>query len=257
MVQAVMAIFQAGTADAFHFLNRNFRETRGSPPEASFETKLLKESEQPMSNTPIRNFRINTGFTRGSDNEVNNLSLDVMDALTGHPVFINPTVSPSAMLILQKAFSASMTDARKGGTDRTLAKNIAKQALVDALVSDALYCQGLARHDLNTLLTSGYEVASTNRTPGPLDTPSIITILNNVSGQLTVRGQNVLNGRIYQAQASTDGGKMWGNLGNFNGARLMLLKPTTPGATYIVQICALGGSTGQSAWSNPFTIMAT
>lgn len=210
-----------------------------------------------MPNTPIRNFRIYTGFTKGSDNDVNNLSLDVMDALNGHPVFTAPPVPPPAMLTLQTAFSTTMTDARKGGKDRTLKKGIARQALLDALVSDALYCQGLARHDLNTLLTSGYEVVSTNRTSGPLDTPSILALLNNVSGQLTVRGQAVLNGRIYQAQASTDAGKTWVNMGNFNGARLMLLKPVTPGTSYTVQICALGGSTGRSAWSNPVTIMAT
>jgi len=41
-------------------------------------------------------------------------------------------------------------------------------------------------------------VASTNRAPAPLDQPSIISILNSVSGQLTVRGQGVLNGRMYQ-----------------------------------------------------------
>jgi hypothetical protein len=210
-----------------------------------------------MPNTPVRNFRINTGFTKGSDNEVNNLSLDVMDALTAHPVFIAPPVLPPAMLILQTAFSNSMTDARKLGTDRTLAKNIAKQALVDALVSDALYCQGLARHDLNTLLTSGYDVVSTNRASGPLDTPSIIAILNNISGQLTVRGQGVINGRMYQARLSIDAGATWTDMGKFNGARLMVLTPVTPGKMCMVEICALGGSTGQSAWSNPVSIMAT
>jgi hypothetical protein len=210
-----------------------------------------------MPNTPVRNFRINTGFTKGSDNEVNNLSLDVMDALTAHPVFIAPPVLPPAMRILQTAFNTSMTDARKGGTDRTLAKNIAKQALVDALVQDALYCQGLARHDLNTLLTSDYDVVSTNRASGPLDTPAILAILNNVSGQLTVRGQGVINGRIYQARKSIDGGATWTDMGNFNGARLMVLTPVAPGKMCMVEICALGGSTGQSAWSNPVSIMAT
>ena len=210
-----------------------------------------------MPNTPVRNFRLNTGFTRDPDDEVNNLSLDVADALTGHPVFTAPPVSPAAITALQVTFSASMVDARKLGTDRTLTKSIARQALVDALVSDALYCQGVARHDLNTLLTSGYDVVSTNRASGPLDTPSIISINNSVSGQLTVRGQGVLNGRIYQARTSTDGGKTWTYMGNFNGARLMLLAPVTPGTTYLVAICALGGSTGQSAWSNPVSIMAT
>jgi len=151
-----------------------------------------------------------------------------------------------------------MTAARKLGTDRTLAKNISRQALLDALVQDALYCQGLARHDLNTLLTSGYEVVSTNRTPGPLDTPQIVSIDNSASGQLTVRGTSVLNGRMYQLQSSLDNGVTWTNAGvNCTGARRILLAPTTPGKTYLIQICALGGGTGQSAWSNPMGVMAT
>jgi hypothetical protein len=37
----------------------------------------------------------------------------------------------------------------------------------------------------------------------------------------------------------------------------MVLTPTTPGTVYLVQFRALGGSTGQSAWSNPVSIMAT
>jgi hypothetical protein len=37
----------------------------------------------------------------------------------------------------------------------------------------------------------------------------------------------------------------------------MLLQPTLPGTTYMIEFCALGGSTGQSPWSNPVSIMAT
>jgi hypothetical protein len=103
-------------------------------------------------------------------------------------------VTPVELTALEGTFSADMTAARKLGTDRTLAKKISRQALLDALMQDALYCQGLARHDLNTLLTSGYEVVSTNRTPGPLDAPQIGSIDNSMSGQLTVRGGAVLNG---------------------------------------------------------------
>jgi hypothetical protein len=153
-------------------------------------------------NTPVRNFRIYTGFTKAPDNDVCNLTLDVSDALDGHPVFTTPPVTSVQLTALEGTFAADMTAARKLGTDRTLAKNISRQALLDALVQDALYCQGLARHDLNTLLTSGYEVVSNNRTPGPLDTPQIVSIDNSVSGQLTVRGGAVLNGRMYQLQFS-------------------------------------------------------
>jgi len=208
-------------------------------------------------NTPIRNFRIYTGFTKAPDNDLCNVALDVSDALDGHPVFTLPPFTSAQLTALETTFSADMTAARKLGTDRTLAKKISRQALADALMSDALYCQGTARHDLNTLLTSGYEVVSTNRTPGPLDTPQINSIDNSVSGQLTVNGTAVLNGRMYQLQYSTDNGATWTNAGHFTNARRMLLTPITPGKTYLIQICALGGSTGQSAWSNPVGIMAT
>jgi len=100
-------------------------------------------------------------------------------------------------------------------------------------------------------------VVSLNRTSGPLDTPAILAILNQVSGQLTVRGQGVLNGRMYKARTSTDGGKTWTEWPQITGARLMVLAPTIPGVVYLVEICALGGSTNQSPWSNPVSIMST
>jgi hypothetical protein len=210
-----------------------------------------------MPNTPVRNFRIYTGFTKAPDNDVSNLALDVSDALDGHPVFVAPPFTSAQLTTLQGTFSTDMIAARKRGTDRTLTKNIARQSLVDALVQDALYCQGLARHDLNTLLTSGYEVVSTNRTPGPLDTPQINGIDNSVSGQLMVRGLSVLNGRMYQLQYSLDSEATWTNAGNYTSARRMLFTPTTPGKNYTIEISALGGSTGRSAWSNPVSAMAT
>ncbi len=209
-------------------------------------------------NTPVRNFRIYTGFTRSSDNDVCNVALDVSGALDGHPVFTTPPFTSVQLTALEGTFAADMTAARKLGTDRTLTKKISRQSLLDALVQNALYCQGLARHDLNTLLTSGYEVVSTNRTPGPLDTPEINSIDNSVGGQLTVRGTAVLNGRMYELQYSLDNGATWVNANvNYTSARRMVLTPTTAGKLYAIQISALGGSTGKSAWSNPMSSMAT
>ena len=149
-----------------------------------------------MSKTSVRNFRVYTAFTKGTDDDANNLALDVLDALPNHPVFTKLPVSLTDLGTQQTTFNASRVDARKGGSDRTRVKNAARQVVIDSLVKTALYCQGEARHDLDTLLSSGFDVVSTNRTSGPLDTPSILAVLDDVSGQLTVRGQGVLNGRI-------------------------------------------------------------
>jgi hypothetical protein len=86
----------------------------------------------------------------------------------------------------------------------------------------------------------------------------VVRIYNSVSGHLLLRGSTVLNGRMCQLQFSLDNGATWTNAGiNYTSARRMLLTPTTPGKIYRIQICALGGSTGQSAWSKPMSIMAT
>ena len=210
-------------------------------------------------NTPVSNFRINTGsITRGKDNDVCDLTLDVADALDGHPVFTGPPFSAVQLNALLATFNSTRTSARKLGKDRTLAKKIARQPLCDALVADALYCQGLARHDLNTLLTSGFEVVNNNRTSSPLDTPQINSVDNSVSGQLLVRGGSVVNGRMYVLRFSLDNGVTWTESATkYSSARRMVLTPTIPGKIHMIEICALGGSTGQSAWSNPMSIMST
>ncbi len=66
-----------------------------------------------------------------------------------------------------------------------------------------------------------------------------------------MRGNSVLNGRMYKVRTSTDGGKTSTGWPQFNGARLMVLQPVIPGTTYMAEVCALGGTTLQTPWSNP------
>ena len=174
-----------------------------------------------------------------------------------NPAFLNLSVKLTDWATQRLAFVASMTEARKGGTDRTRLKLAAKQALVDRLKKLAHYCQGEALHNLDAHVSTGFEVVNTHRTSSPLDTPAILALLKNVSGQITVRGRSVVNGRMYKVRTSTDGGKTWTEWSQFTGARLMVLAPTTLGTIYMVFFCAMGGSTGQSSWSNPVSIMST
>jgi hypothetical protein len=204
-----------------------------------------------------KSYRLDTSFTRGNGNVVCNLSFDVEDALANNPAFPTPPVSLAVMASNRLALTAAMVESRKGGQDRTLLKNAALQVAVDGLMKNAHYCMGEARHDLTALLSSGYDVVSTNRTPMPLEQPVILSIANDVSAQLTLRGQGVVNGRMYQVRTSTDGGKTWTLWPMSTGARLMVLAPTLPGVVYMVEFCALGGSTKQGPWSNPVSIMST
>ena len=126
-----------------------------------------------MTNTTEQNYRLATGFGKDPDNDVVSLSLDVEDGLANNPAFLNLPVKLTDVATQRLAFVATMTEARKLGTDRTRAKKLAKKALVDLLLKLAFYCQGEAIHDLDALLSTGFDVVSTNRTSGPLDTPAI------------------------------------------------------------------------------------
>lgn len=210
-----------------------------------------------MSITTVQTFRLVTGFGRYTEGDLNNLTLGAIDALTGNPRFPTLPVSLGMLSQYQSTYQATRTEARKGGTDRTQLKKAARRVLEDALVKIALFIQGEARHDYDALLSSGFEVMALNRRPVPLDRPAILTVFNNVSGQLRLRGQAVVNARAYQVQGSTDGGQTWFDMDNSLGARFIMLTPTIPGTIYTLRLRAVGGSTKYSAWSDPITIMAT
>lgn len=206
-------------------------------------------------NTQDASFRIYLGFTHDTDQNVNGLALGVIDGLTDNPAFPNLPVTVAQLTTLQQDYSGKLTASRSKGVDRTRVKNAARKALTDALVVDALYCQGQARHDLDALLSTGFDVCSKNRNRQPLSKPVITAILNGVSGELIVRAGPVLNARSYGVQVSPDGGKSWLDMDDVTGARRISLTGLTPGTVYIVHIRGVGGSTKYSEWSEPMSHM--
>jgi hypothetical protein len=58
-------------------------------------------------------------------------------------------------------------------------------------------------------------------------------------------------GRIRQASGSEFGPSI-----SFKNSRSILFKGLIAGVTYVMELCAIGGSTGQSDWSEPVSKMA-
>jgi hypothetical protein len=128
--------------------------------------------------------------------------------------------------------------------------------LIGLLRQEANYVQGASKNDLPTMLSSGFAVNSTNKTSLPLDTPVILGIENGMTTQLVLRAQGVDNARAYEAQVKNGVGG-WVPAGIFTQARNIVLTGLTPGNVYSVQLRAVGGSTGYSAWTDPTSHMAT
>jgi hypothetical protein len=150
--------------------------------------------------------------------------------------------------MIQPADTVKHVAALDGGKILTAAKNAARAALTDGLRRQGLYVQGVAR-DLPTLLSSGYSAASRNTAQTQLASPWILKVLNDFSGQLTLRVTPIRNARNYQVQIQVGDGA-WQEAGFFTQARRMVVPNLTPGTVYNLRVRALGGSTGVSPWSN-------
>jgi hypothetical protein len=190
-------------------------------------------------------------------NDVANLVDDVVDGLTGNAAFPSPPISVADLTTLNSKLRAAITAADAGGPQQTAAKNKAYAAVTDALRKDANYVEIQSDNDLETLLSSGYDVISTNRAQAPLDQPVIVEISNLATTQLLIRLKSILNAKSYQVQIATTVNGPWSEAGIYTQARRIVLLGLTPGTVYFVRVRAIGGSTGYSEWSVPANLMAT
>ncbi len=145
--------------------------------------------------------------------------------------------------------------AQISGRQASATKNEIRAELIELLKQQAYYVQTACGGSLSTLLSSGYEAVSTNRTQVPLLTPLIVAIKTDITGQLGLRLKAVANARAYQAQYSEDG-LVWKDGGTFPSTLRVAVSGLTRGRVYTVQVRAVGGSLGFSQWSDPQSRMA-
>jgi hypothetical protein len=89
----------------------------------------------------------------------------------------------------------------------------------------------------------------------PLDQPQGLEIDNGNSGQLVASVKPVKNANMYEGRIKASDGD-W-QPGVFSGdSRRIAFNALTPGKTYTAPVRALGGSTGQSDWSDPSSHMS-
>jgi hypothetical protein len=202
------------------------------------------------------NYRVNLGFAGYTDADLGDFTDNVIASMTGNPSFPTPPVDMAAVGAQRTAFATAVTNAAQGGTQLTAIKNAARKTLVTILRKIAAYVQSIASQDVALLLSSGFQANSTNRARTPLAVPTILSISNDATTELTVRLQPVDNARAYQVRYSINGGTSWLPIVDSTQARQIILQNLTPGATYTAQSRAVGGSKGYSDWSDPVSHMA-
>jgi len=88
-----------------------------------------------------------------------------------------------------------------------------------------------------------------------LNPPQIVSVSSPQSGQLKARIEADPNSKSFVGRIKATGSE-FGPSVSFKNSRSILFTGVTAGVTYILQLMAIGGSTGQSDWSEPATKMA-
>ena len=199
-------------------------------------------------------YHVSLAFAQSPAPALSEFAGGIIGGLTGNAAFPTPDVPLTELTTAKKALDDALTALPFTGQQGTAIKDAAQEALANLLRREANYVQLAAKNDLPILLSSGFQVNSTNRAQSPLAKPFIVGIFNETSTQLMVRGQSVVNAHAYEAQIKNGTGG-WVAAGTFTSSRRMVLTGLTPGQTYTVQIRAVGGSTGYSDWSDPVSHM--
>jgi len=199
--------------------------------------------------------KVSLGFAKLPDTELDNFAQAVIAQMTGNAAFPSP---PVAVADLQTAIDDYVTKcaaAVKGGQADTAAKKNARVVLVEMLRRLAGYVQIHCNNDLALLLSSGFQAQDPNRASSPLEQPQSLVIKHGMSGQLLAGVKPVRNARMYEGRIKAPGGD-WTPSVFASDSRRIVFDGLTPGTIYTVQVRALGGSTGQSDWSDPSSHMS-
>jgi len=199
--------------------------------------------------------KVSLSFAKLADGELDNFAQGVIDAMTGNAAFPTPPVTLANLQTSVDDFTAKMAAAQTGGVADTAAKNNSRQALITMLRDEATYVQMKCNNDPAILLSSGFQMQSTNRAQTELSKPGGLSLSNGSSGQLVARVDPVKNANMYEGRIKLTDGDWLPSV--FTGdSQHIIFNGLTRGKDYTAQVRALGGSTGQSDWSDPSTHMA-
>ena len=200
--------------------------------------------------------KVSLAFAELSDALLDSFAENVHNKMLEHvAAFPSPPLSMAALALLNSAFTNALAAAHKGSVAATTAKNAARAELVAGLRTLAHFVQETA-DTVAILESSGFDAVEVSHTQSELATPTITRVMNKTSGELKVEVTPVRNAKSFEARVAV-GGAAPVSAGAFANSRRVLLTGLTPGTVYVIQVRAVGGSTGWSSWSEPVTHMAT
>ncbi len=199
--------------------------------------------------------RTNRLYNQMSDPNLYKFGTKTVEMFTENVFLPKPPVGTADLTVKLTTFKDAMTAADGGGKFLTAEKDAARGVVLFALDKNASYVDMECNNDPTILLSSGYQPVSTNRARAVLEAPEVVAARYGQTGEIQFRLKGDRNRRAIQGRVKTLGGE-FGPVITFPSAREIIFKGLAAGSTYVMQVCGLGGSTGQSDWSAPVTKVA-
>ena len=200
------------------------------------------------------------GFKNLADQQLVTTASAVVKEMTDNANFPNPPVDLKALATAVDDLSAAVAAQVQGGTASTAHKQNKRATVVDLLVKLAHYVHDNCGNNPAVVLSSGFQLAGTNRAKSPLSKPVIISIDAGKSTELVLKLSPVTNARIFDVEFAPLGANNtpgdWKDAGLFTNSRSITVGDLVPGTTYLFRVRA-AGTTGYSDWSDPVAHMAT
>ena len=204
----------------------------------------------------IMKIRTKRGFERLAPVEVSKVAGKTIAGFTGNEALPEPPVPPAVMSPKKVVLDDAIIKADKGGSLATARRNALLVEMMVDLNKNASYVDINCNDELTILLSSGYEAVSTNRAQRVLNPPQIVAVESRQSGELRARIRADRNSKSYVGRIKQANGGEFGPTISFASSRDIIFKGLVAGMTYILELMAVGGSTGQSDWSAPGEGMA-
>jgi hypothetical protein len=202
------------------------------------------------------NVKPSIGFlTKDGQASFTNRVAALLEWMTDNENYPAPTPALKTVDTAFSAYKVATAEAVQGGKEKTAARDARRAELVSLLRQLANYVSATANGDLETLISSGFPIQKTGRTPiGPLPAPDAPKVSQGpLSGTLRavvlVKGAYAYNWRL--ALASAPG--VYVQTAQTTGGRA-LFQDLTPGQVYQVAANAVGAA-GASDWSGWGSLM--
>jgi Fibronectin type III domain len=204
----------------------------------------------------MASFRISLAFRRESDTGLQLFADRVLNHMTNNPNFTDPPLDLADFGLVSARFKAAITAALDGGSLDILEKKSQRVDVLQKLRVLAAYVQLESGGDEVKALSSGFFLASRNTAQLELAVPVILAITNVASTKLGLKIKPVRNARVYEVWLRTKD-RDWWLAQTFPNTRGMVLENLVPGTLYEIRMRAVGGLTGYSRFTDPYSHMST